>query len=247
MDSNDPRARARHHHSGEGHFAGLERHAHQHRRYPRPRRFRRRGRAHPLDGRWRGDPRRCRRRARLPQTKFVLGKALAQGLRPIVAINKIDRPGRAPSRSAGRDLRSVHRARSDAGTARLPGALWRRQAWLDVREARRPQGFARAAARQGAGICAGAEGRSRPVPHAGHHHRAQSVPSAASSPAASFPARSRPATPSIRSPATARKSKRAASPKFSPSAGSSAPRSMWRKRATSSPSPDWRQPPLPIR
>ena len=28
----------------------------------------------------------------MPQTKFVLGKALAQGLRPIVAINKIDRP-----------------------------------------------------------------------------------------------------------------------------------------------------------
>ncbi len=28
----------------------------------------------------------------MPQTKFVLGKALAQGLRPIVIINKIDRP-----------------------------------------------------------------------------------------------------------------------------------------------------------
>ncbi|MFP3344778.1 GTP-binding protein, partial [Halomonas sp. SIMBA_159] len=28
----------------------------------------------------------------LPQTKFVLAKALAQGLRPIVAINKVDRP-----------------------------------------------------------------------------------------------------------------------------------------------------------
>jgi GTP-binding protein len=28
----------------------------------------------------------------MPQTKFVLGKALARGLRPIVAINKIDRP-----------------------------------------------------------------------------------------------------------------------------------------------------------
>src|SRR5215831_1266875 len=28
----------------------------------------------------------------MPQTKFVVGKALRQGLRPIVAINKIDRP-----------------------------------------------------------------------------------------------------------------------------------------------------------
>src|SRR6516162_543771 len=28
----------------------------------------------------------------MPQTKFVLGKALTEGLRPIVVINKIDRP-----------------------------------------------------------------------------------------------------------------------------------------------------------
>ncbi|MEE3119824.1 MAG: GTP-binding protein, partial [Pseudomonadota bacterium] len=28
----------------------------------------------------------------MPQTKFVLGKALKQGLRPIVVINKVDRP-----------------------------------------------------------------------------------------------------------------------------------------------------------
>ncbi|TNE32384.1 MAG: translational GTPase TypA [Alphaproteobacteria bacterium] len=33
----------------------------------------------------------------MPQTKFVLGKALAQGLRPIVVVNKIDRPDRRPS------------------------------------------------------------------------------------------------------------------------------------------------------
>ncbi len=32
----------------------------------------------------------------MPQTKFVLGKALKQGLRPIVVINKIDRPDRRP-------------------------------------------------------------------------------------------------------------------------------------------------------
>jgi GTP-binding protein len=32
----------------------------------------------------------------LPQTKFVLGKALRQGLRPIVVINKIDRPDGRP-------------------------------------------------------------------------------------------------------------------------------------------------------
>ena len=32
----------------------------------------------------------------MPQTKFVLGKALAQGLRPIVIINKIDRSDARP-------------------------------------------------------------------------------------------------------------------------------------------------------
>src|SRR6266550_7343597 len=32
----------------------------------------------------------------MPQTKFVLGKALRRGLKPIVVINKIDRPGARP-------------------------------------------------------------------------------------------------------------------------------------------------------
>ena len=32
----------------------------------------------------------------MPQTKFVTGKALALGLRPIVVVNKIDRPGARP-------------------------------------------------------------------------------------------------------------------------------------------------------
>ena len=34
----------------------------------------------------------------LSQTKFVLGKALARGLRPLVLINKVDRPGATPER-----------------------------------------------------------------------------------------------------------------------------------------------------
>src|SRR5271163_4581974 len=34
----------------------------------------------------------------MPQTKFVLGKALRQGLRPIVVINKVDRPDARPHR-----------------------------------------------------------------------------------------------------------------------------------------------------
>ena len=59
----------------------------------------------------------------LPQTKFVVSKALKQGLRPIVAINKIDRPGRAPRGRAERDLRSVRQPRRHRRAARLPRAL----------------------------------------------------------------------------------------------------------------------------
>ena len=55
----------------------------------------------------------------MPQTKFVLGKALAQGLRPIVA-HQQDRPARrAPPRSARRNLRPLHRARRDARSSSI--------------------------------------------------------------------------------------------------------------------------------
>ena len=47
----------------------------------------------------------------MPQTKFVVAKALRRGLRPIVVINKIDRPDARAARSAQRDLRPVRAAR----------------------------------------------------------------------------------------------------------------------------------------
>ena len=40
----------------------------------------------------------------LPQTRFVLRKALQLGLPPIVVINKIDRADARPARGARRDL-----------------------------------------------------------------------------------------------------------------------------------------------
>ena len=47
----------------------------------------------------------------MPQTKFVTGKALALGLRPIVVVNKIDRPDARPGRSARRGVRAVPQPR----------------------------------------------------------------------------------------------------------------------------------------
>ena len=59
----------------------------------------------------------------LPQTKFVVSKALKQGLRPIVAINKIDRPDERHEARAERDLRPVRQPRRHRRAARLPRAL----------------------------------------------------------------------------------------------------------------------------
>ena len=63
----------------------------------------------------------------LPQTRYVLTKALEAKLPPILVINKIDRPGRAHSGSVERGLRSVHRSRRDRRSARFSGGLYKRQ------------------------------------------------------------------------------------------------------------------------
>ena len=62
----------------------------------------------------------------LPQTRFVLRKALERRLAPIVVINKIDRPDARIAGSAERDLRPVHRPRRDRGAARLSRAVHER-------------------------------------------------------------------------------------------------------------------------
>ena len=64
----------------------------------------------------------------MPQTKFVLGKALAQGLRPIVIINKIDRSDGRPEerRGAGGEFSRNQGARRGRGaSARAVQALQR--------------------------------------------------------------------------------------------------------------------------
>ena len=60
----------------------------------------------------------------LPQTRFVLGKALERRLPPIVVINKIDRPDRRIKRSPGRSLRPFHRFGGHGRTARFSRPLY---------------------------------------------------------------------------------------------------------------------------
>ena len=63
----------------------------------------------------------------LPQTRYVLSKALEAKLPPILVINKIDRPDARAAGSAQRGLRPVHRSRRRRGPARLSRALHQRQ------------------------------------------------------------------------------------------------------------------------
>ena len=67
----------------------------------------------------------------MPQTKFVLGKALKLGLRPIVVLNKVDRPHADPDRvlNDAFDLFAALGA-SDEQPAGLPAHLRQRQAGL---------------------------------------------------------------------------------------------------------------------
>jgi GTP-binding protein len=108
----------------------------------------------------------------MPQTKFVLQKALKIGLKPIVAINKIDRP----------DERHVEVLNEvfdlfialDATPEQLDFPILygsTKQGWMaDKPEG--PQDSMAPLLRPGGAPCAGADRRGRPVPHAGHDHRA---------------------------------------------------------------------------
>ena len=63
----------------------------------------------------------------LPQTRYVLRKALEARLPPVVVINKIDRSDARRRRGPERGLRPLHRPRRHRGPARLPRALHERQ------------------------------------------------------------------------------------------------------------------------
>jgi GTP-binding protein len=59
----------------------------------------------------------------MPQTKFVTSKALALGLRPIVVLNKVDKPDAEPDRALDEVFDLFVALDADDDAARLPGAL----------------------------------------------------------------------------------------------------------------------------
>ena len=126
----------------------------------------------------------------MPQTKFVVGKALKIGLRPIVAINKVDRPD-ARVTEVVNDVFDLFAA-LDATDEQLDFPILYgsgKHGWM----ADAPDG---AAGRHGAAVRARAQARARAqgrggrVPHARHAARGQPLSRPRSSPAASSPARS---------------------------------------------------------
>ena len=74
----------------------------------------------------------------LPQTRYVLSKALEAKLPPILVINKIDRPDARAQEVLERGLRPVHRSRCRRRPARFPRALHQRQAGDGNHRYRRP-------------------------------------------------------------------------------------------------------------
>ena len=133
-----PRAGEGHHDQGQEHLRPLEGQDDQHRRHPRPRRFRRRGRARPqmVDGvlllvdAYDGPQ---------AQTRFVLRKALQHGLKVIIVINKIDRENSEPTEDVRQGPGTAAGAERQRGAVQRPGGLRQRPRRLHGAQARRQE------------------------------------------------------------------------------------------------------------
>ena len=97
----------------------------------------------------------------LPQTRFVLRKALERGLPPIVVLNKIDRADARPQGSAERGLRPVHRPRRHRGSDRVSRAVRERARGSGDDGPGETGGEPAAAVRRHRRVCAAAAWESR--------------------------------------------------------------------------------------
>src|SRR3979411_498420 len=90
----------------------------------------------------------------MPQTRFVLRKGLAHGLKPLVVINTLDRPAPRADRVLNQTFRAC-RPDQRSGPPRRPGRLGAEPDLRSVRQARRRRGPARLPG----DLCLGAAGR----------------------------------------------------------------------------------------
>ena len=79
----------------------------------------------------------------MPQTRYVLMRALRLGLRPIVVVNKADRPNADPSGALDATFDLFVELGAEQRAARLPGAVRLRPRGLDRQRPRRVPGARR--------------------------------------------------------------------------------------------------------
>ena len=148
----------------------------QHRGHPRPRRFRRRGRAHPVHG---GRRHRAGGRRRRPAAADQIRGRQGAGPRP--APDRRHQQGgprgRAAGRGAERGVRPLRRARRRRRAARLPDPLRLRPPGLGGREHGRPEAGPLGAVRPGAPPRPRArQGRGKALRHDGEHPGSRQLP-----------------------------------------------------------------------
>ena len=124
----------------------------------------------------------------MPQTKFVVGKALKIGLKPIVCINKVDKPDARVTEVVNECFDLF--AALDATDEQLDFPIIygsAKQGWMaDSPDG--PEGEHGAAVRSRAEACRGAQGHRRRLSHARHAARGQSLSRPRRDRAASSPA-----------------------------------------------------------
>ena len=110
----------------------------------------------------------------MPQTKFVVGKALKIGLKPIVVINKVDEPDARPSEVINEVFDLFAALDADDEQLDFP-ILYGSSKQADVRQPRQADARYCAYVRSGSRSRSRAQGRGGRLPNARHSARIQSL------------------------------------------------------------------------